>query len=250
MMHSLRFTRHAALATLCGLLLSGPATAAIDLVLEAVPEPCATRVLEVALYAVSDEPGVDQSLSAMAVILQWDPDVLKLEGNIDTGPYVWLVSDFLDDVGGLNDTWDDGDALYEAYARLGVPAYATPDGLLVTTFQLRKLLVGQPTDVTIAAGGPDEGYPLTVTVVYDGEVPGLAVTGTLTSVTLLPSAKGDINCDGHIDYDDIDPFVLAMTGEDAFHAVYPDCNWYNGDVNCDLTVNYDDIDPWVALLTQ
>ncbi len=60
---------------------------------------------------------------------------------------------------------------------------------------------------------------------------------------------GDLNCDGHVDFDDIDPFVLALGGADAYGAAYPDCQWLNGDCNGDGTVNFDDIDAFVAVLS-
>lgn len=62
------------------------------------------------------------------------------------------------------------------------------------------------------------------------------------------AASGDCNCDGVVDYGDIDPFVLALSGADAYLEAYPDCNWLVADANDDGTVNYDDIDPFVDLL--
>ncbi len=60
---------------------------------------------------------------------------------------------------------------------------------------------------------------------------------------------GDMNCSGRIDFDDIDPFVLALSDRAAYEAQFPNCRWLNGDCNSDGTVNFDDIDPFVALLT-
>jgi len=60
---------------------------------------------------------------------------------------------------------------------------------------------------------------------------------------------GDLNCDGKVNFDDIDPFVLALGGQAAYCAVWPKCNWLNADCNGDGTVNFDDIDPFVALLS-
>ena len=53
-------------------------------------------------------------------------------------------------------------------------------------------------------------------------------------------------CDGVVDFGDIDPFVLALSGQAAYDAVYPDCNWLNGDVNGDNDVTFDDYDPFVG----
>jgi hypothetical protein len=60
---------------------------------------------------------------------------------------------------------------------------------------------------------------------------------------------GDLNCDGDVNFDDIDPFVLALSGEAAYNAQYPDCNWMNADCNQDGSVDFDDIDAFVGLLS-
>ncbi len=59
---------------------------------------------------------------------------------------------------------------------------------------------------------------------------------------------GDMNCSGVVDFDDIGPFVLALTGPAAYAAQYPHCPWLNGDCDGNGTVDFDDIDPFVALL--
>ena len=59
---------------------------------------------------------------------------------------------------------------------------------------------------------------------------------------------GDLDCDGDIDIDDIDPFVLALSGQAAYEAAYPDCNWLNADCDDDGDVDFDDIDPLVSIL--
>ena len=69
--------------------------------------------------------------------------------------------------------------------------------------------------------------------------------------TLCPGQPGvtcDANCDGVVDFDDIDPFVLALMGEDSYLADFPGCLWVNADCNRDGTVDFDDIDPFVACL--
>ncbi len=63
-----------------------------------------------------------------------------------------------------------------------------------------------------------------------------------------PILPGDTNCDGNVNFDDIDPFVVALGGEAAYDAVYPDCVWLSADCNGDGTVNFDDIDAFVGLL--
>ena len=66
---------------------------------------------------------------------------------------------------------------------------------------------------------------------------------------VLRGLKGDVNCDGNIDFGDINPFVLLLTNPAAWQAQYPTCPMSNGDINEDGVVNFGDINPFVRLLT-
>ena len=59
---------------------------------------------------------------------------------------------------------------------------------------------------------------------------------------------GDLNCDASVNFDDINPFVLALSDPPAYFAEFPNCNIANGDINADGAINFDDIDPFVDLL--
>ncbi len=59
---------------------------------------------------------------------------------------------------------------------------------------------------------------------------------------------GDLNCDGVVDFFDIDPFVLAVTDPAAYMAAFPDCDIMNADCNGDDEVDFFDIDCFVALI--
>jgi hypothetical protein len=61
--------------------------------------------------------------------------------------------------------------------------------------------------------------------------------------------RGDLNCDGSIDFDDINPFVLILTDPALWVATYPDCPFVVGDINADGTVDFADINPFVALFS-
>ncbi len=63
-----------------------------------------------------------------------------------------------------------------------------------------------------------------------------------------PSIRGDLNCDGRVDFDDIDAFVLALGGAEGYYAQYPGCEHLHADLDCDGAVDFDDIDPFVACL--
>ena len=60
---------------------------------------------------------------------------------------------------------------------------------------------------------------------------------------------GDMNCDGTVNFADINPFVLALSGQAAYQAQFPNCRWLNADCNGDGTVSFADINPFVALLS-
>ena len=70
----------------------------------------------------------------------------------------------------------------------------------------------------------------------------------LWGVVPFEVATGDLNCDGYVNFDDINPFVTAMVGQAEYEAEYPDCNWLNGDTDNNGTVNFDDINGFVELL--
>jgi len=148
---------------------------------------CDGGIVEFALYAISDDE-TNQGTVGMEVILLWDPSKLELMGRIDNGPYIWLASFFPNDSGldGLNAPFsgpapfvpaNDGDALYSCFAQFAPnpPAFATPEGLLVTTFLFRAAGPGEATVEIPAQYGMH-----TVTQIMHGTIPGLAVTGTLT----------------------------------------------------------------------
>jgi hypothetical protein len=66
-------------------------------------------------------------------------------------------------------------------------------------------------------------------------------------VVLLP---GDTNCDGHVGFGDINPFVVALTAPATYPAKYPACDIKSCDINGDGLVNGNDINPFVDLLTD
>jgi hypothetical protein len=61
---------------------------------------------------------------------------------------------------------------------------------------------------------------------------------------------GDTNCDGAVNFDDINPFVTALVGQAGYDVRYPNCFWLSADVDCNGTVNFDDINPFVGQLVN
>jgi hypothetical protein len=67
----------------------------------------------------------------------------------------------------------------------------------------------------------------------------------------LKAFYGDLDCDGDVDFDDINPFVSAIGAEPvAWNLAHAGCHWLNADCDGDGDVDFDDIDPFVALLTR
>jgi hypothetical protein len=60
---------------------------------------------------------------------------------------------------------------------------------------------------------------------------------------------GDVNCDGTVDFADINPFVQVLTDGDAYQETYSGCWPENADINGDGSVDFGDINPFVDLLT-
>ncbi len=75
--------------------------------------------------------------------------------------------------------------------------------------------------------------------------PSVRIVGTVTP----PLHPGDMNCDGAVNFLDINPFVLALSDPAGYQAAYPNCNLMNGDTNGDGLVDFNDINPFVELLT-
>ena len=69
------------------------------------------------------------------------------------------------------------------------------------------------------------------------------------NATLAPLA-GDMNCDGVVNYADINLFVQVLTDQAAYEGAHPSCRWLNADVSGDGLVNYADINPFVQLLSR
>lgn len=160
-------------------MLAAPVLASVNLELRpAQPRYEPGQIVELGLFAVADGD-TPEPVRGMQVILAWDPDYLLLDAaqpNVNNGPYAWLMSGFFPDsaADGLNNTWADGNAYYQAVGNFTSLAYATPAGLLVTTFRLHALGYVSFTEISM----PPEYGLYTETEVYGADV-GEVVTGEL-----------------------------------------------------------------------
>ncbi len=73
--------------------------------------------------------------------------------------------------------------------------------------------------------------------------------GFWTVAAVATVLTGDLNCDGAVDFSDINAFVLALSDPAAYHAAYPACEILAGDCDSDGDVDFDDINPFIAILS-
>lgn len=149
-----------------------------------------------------------------------------------------------------------------------VSAYGFGTGLVFNTFPLYRydIELGSPCEQSSGwvsvqgAGDPDCWFLWMSSPTGDGK--SLANTGSGPTVanfdlslcvspgTGAGVCPGDLNCDGQIDFEDINPFVLHLSNYAAWQAEFPNCNPLNGDINGDGTygqASFEDINPFVAL---
>ena len=113
-----------------------------------------------------------------------------------------------------------------------------------------SLLPNETVDVEILAMmlayEPFRTYDLVVETDVDGD----GDYEPLTSLGLrgIPFVLGDLNCDGEVDFFDIEPFVMAITDPAGYAAAYPNCSILLADINQDGAVNFFDIEAFVELL--
>lgn len=147
--------------------------------------------------------------------------------------------------GQANSAWDLND-LGDAVMRLNVAPYVRFEGL--GTFLIEDLIVAD-----IGHWYVINGYGLTINNTRQMAVPATnSVTGEsgIILLTLAGALVGDLNCDGSVNFADINPFVLALTDPAGYALAFPNCAIANGDINDDGSVNFGDINPFVALLTR
>ena len=103
----------------------------------------------------------------------------------------------------------------------------------------------------IGGWGDNAGWSsLAINAVGDKIYFGDETNGAVYEVCFGAALVGDLNCDGAIDFFDIDPFVTALVNPGDYATLFPDCDINAADVNGDGTVDFFDIDPFVGLLVD
>jgi hypothetical protein len=124
--------------------------------------------------------------------------------------------------------------------------YAT---LTIDAETFNALLTGGGTVLTIEImGGTPCGVGVLVVVTQYATVPALDCDENDVPDE-CERLIGDLNCDGELSIQDINPFVLALSNPAAYVAAYPECDLLNADINGDCIVHIDDINPFVVLLS-
>ncbi|GEM_PF-2931805 len=73
----------------------------------------------------------------------------------------------------------------------------------------------------------------------------------LDALHVVPPSVGDMNGDSVVDFNDINPFVMAMVSPDAYYQRYPELDPnVVGDVNGDGLMTFADINSFVALMVN
>ncbi len=104
--------------------------------------------------------------------------------------------------------------------------------------------------VASGAAHPSQGHLFVLGEVCDAITAdgGVAVDSGVVPILFSPLLTGDMNCDGSLDFFDIDPFLLALFDPPGYSAAFPNCDLAAADVNGDGSVDFFDIDPFLTCL--
>jgi len=186
-----------------------------------------------------------------------DPDGGKAEVSCELFGDVDGAARTVEDDPGELYVGDPGDSLFTARNAWGT---CCTDGFALSDLEGSWLMIVQFTDVDSDPGTPTiAGLSEWVAYSDDDSTTHLSFEED-RRVRLRPIigspliCRGDLNCDGFIDFGDINPFVLALSNWPAWQAAFPGCPERNTDVNGDGDyggpLGFGDINPFVALLAS
>lgn len=155
-----------------------------------------------------------QSFLALDVILEWDPAKLRFLGLTSTGSIPMLFSYLpspTQDYTGLNEYNPprDGDLFYTGATPLGQPRNVSESDAQVTSFRFQVVGTWASTQVRVLPSKTVASYA--ETIVYDGTVPGLGVTGPFVPAQLR-QCVADLDRNGTVDGADL-ALLLGAFGQ-------------------------------------
>ncbi|MEW6250930.1 MAG: hypothetical protein AB1716_09805 [Planctomycetota bacterium] len=187
--------------------------------------------------------GALDPLPAEVLLMEWRVEVQALIGPYDPG-----VSVFSDEKWAVGFTLS-RDRIYSVFES-GVSAPFQPG--VAHKFLLRSTDVRRY--VLLIDGVPaihgNFWLSLTPSVVSWGDkVQNAASRARWDNFRIGVRRQGDVNCDGAVDFRDINPFVLALTDPAGYEQAYPACHRNLADCNNDGYINFLDINSFVDLLS-
>jgi hypothetical protein len=174
-----------------------------------------------------------------------DDDPLR-GSNAGSATYYWLAAPWIDD--------QPDDAEVEAGAAAEFEVSSAGPGAL--TYRWRRAGLPLFDDGRISGAATPQ---LRIDPVVAGDTGFYTVAVTNGCGTTISTAAeltlggagglaGDLNCDGLVNFDDIEGFVLALISQSAYEAAYPGCYWLNADANGDGIVDFNDIGAFTQCL--
>lgn len=149
-----------------------------------VGDPCGIGV-----YAVSDDPEMNQDFNSVQTIITWDISYLRLTGCEDD---LWSSAFIPNDSFGLNeaDPPADGDGLWTGMVLPGSTMPATPAGTLLTTIMFEALAETPETLVTIHRSYEVPPHPEGHTKIISDTYDVLGEVGDPAAVEIVPEPTG------------------------------------------------------------
>jgi hypothetical protein len=133
------------------------------------------------------------------------------------------------------------------YGGYGVAVLGSHAFLAAGAAGLHIIDVSQPSDPVLVSAheGTVDGFGISV------QAPHVYIADNLARGVFIFAfgPLGDTNCDGAVDFGDVNPFVLALNDIEAYGRAYPGCSPRSADCNNDGTLDFGDINPFVELLS-
>jgi len=182
----------------------------------------------------------------------WSPNRDRLGLSYDKGTWT-AVGDFLSELGGSD--WNNADPFGTMTSQGGGIYKLEFSGIPAGTYNWKGVITGTWDSISWNERSVNTAnWQFAVSAPADTVkmwVDGLTGVAKLEVISAPAYCIGDLNCDGTIDFKDINSFVLYMVNYQAWASSYPGCNPRNGDVNCDGSYpSFADINPFVSLIVQ